>query len=533
MDLKTEQSKESRAYPLWGPRWGLGGYFLVVFPMFILLAILFGLGRCLYHDVPLGETFVIVLFSITVVALGMVPAGLPVLVAIAMKVRGGRHYYASMIRVLAFVLPINLMLAFMLIYAIAFTPPDLVAYPLLGPASPLQLLWINVVITLFLACPLLYEPEQQLGLCRSETPQAPILPPLVIQRTVVTAVIITFIAGGLANWDFHHLLSLGVDRLTAAQHAQTVALTTVVFSQVFYVLNCRSLTETVFRTGLFSNRFLIMGIGAALAFQGLLIYAPPMQRLFGATPLEISDLICPAAAAFLIFPVVTIEKWIRARLVLAEVSEHDDRLGDRSSLSHDFSALLEKANGNPMTIGAILDMLAIRGHALLLVFFSFPLCLPVGIPILTTLLGPLLAFISFFLIFGRRPWLPKRLRNRSIPYESLERLVNRLMPLAMKVEKHLHYRLLFLTEEGPVIRLHAVYMCLLSLVVSIPLPILFLNLVAALPILLLSLGMLKRDGFFVILAYVAVIPCFIMYGGLVVAGVESVQHMMRVLGPGG
>jgi len=505
-----------------------------VFPVFILLTLCFGLGRCLYHEVPFWETFGIVLFSLTMVVLGMVPMGLPVLVALAMKARGGRHYYASLIRVLAFMLPINLMLAFILIYAIAFTPPDLVAYPLLGPASPLQLLWVNVLIALFLACPLVYEPEkQELGQCRGETLQAPILPPLVIQRTMVTAVVIAFIAGGLANWDFHHLLPLGVDRLTAAQHAQTVAFTTVVFSQIFYVLNCRSLTETVFRTGIFGNRSLILGIVAALVFQGLLIYVPCMQRLFGSMPLGVSDLLWTAAAAFVIFPVITLEKWLRARLVLAEVSEYDDRLGERSSLSHDFSALLERANGNPMTIGAILDTLAIRGHALLLVFFSFPLCLPVGIPILTTLLGPLLAFVSFFLIFGRRPWLPKRLRNRSIPYESLDRLVNRLMPLALKVEKHLHYRLLFLTEEGPMIRLHAVYMCLLSLVVSIPLPILFLNLVAALPILLLSLGMLKRDGFFVILAYVAVIPCIIMYGGLVVAGVESIQHMMSVLSPGG
>lgn len=198
----------------------------------------------------------------------------------------------------------------------------------------------------------------------------------------------------------------------------------------------------------------------------------------------------------------------------------------RSALSEDFRALLETAAGQPMTIGAILDVLAIRGHVLLLVFFSLPLCLPVGIPILTTVLGPLLAFVSCFLALGRPPWLPRRFRERAIPYESLERAVQRVLPITLRLEKHLRQRLLFLSEEGPVIRLHAIYIFVLALVVSIPLPILFLNLIAALPILLLSLGLLKRDGVFIIASYITAVPCILVYGGLFLAGREGLQHIL-------
>lgn len=198
-----------------------------------------------------------------------------------------------------------------------------------------------------------------------------------------------------------------------------------------------------------------------------------------------------------------------------------------ASLSEDFQALLAQAEGRPMTIAAIMDSLALRGHALLLVFLSFPLCLPVGIPILTSLLGPLIAFVSFFLILNRQPWLPKRLREREIPYESLDRVFTRLIPMAQRVEKHLHRRLLPLTSEGLVMRLHAGYIFGLALVVSLPLPILFFNLVAALPILLLSLGLLKRDGVFIIAAYAALIPCILAYGGLAILGREGLHHLIQ------
>ncbi len=200
-----------------------------------------------------------------------------------------------------------------------------------------------------------------------------------------------------------------------------------------------------------------------------------------------------------------------------------------ASLSEDFQAILELAGGKPMSVATIMDTLAIRGHALLLVFLSFPLCLPVGIPILTTMLGPLIGFVAFFLILNRRPWLPRRMRDREIPFESLERVFTRLIPMAQRVEKHLHRRLLPLTEKGFVMRIHAAYMFILAVVVSLPLPILFFNLVAALPILLLSLGLLKRDGVFIILAYLAAIPCILAYGFLAFMGREGLRQVIHWL----
>jgi len=198
------------------------------------------------------------------------------------------------------------------------------------------------------------------------------------------------------------------------------------------------------------------------------------------------------------------------------------------TLSEDIRELLQKADGKPMAFGTIIKSFPRRSHAMLLVFLSFPLCLPVGIPILTTLLGPAVAFVALFLLFGRTPWIPHRLREKMIPYARLESVSNRLLRTLKKLERWLHPRLEVLSGNTQFVRMHAVVILFLALVVSLPLPILFANLVAALPIFLIALGLLERDGHFIIAGYIAVLPTAAFYVGLVLLGREGVEEFMRL-----
>jgi hypothetical protein len=197
------------------------------------------------------------------------------------------------------------------------------------------------------------------------------------------------------------------------------------------------------------------------------------------------------------------------------------------TLSEEIRALLKKADGKPLPFGAIIQSFPRRSHAMLLVFLSFPLCLPVGIPILTTLLGPAVALVALFLFIGRAPWIPRRLRERMIPYSRLESVSNRLLRTLKRLERWLHPRIEVLSGNVHVVRVHAVAIILLALVVSIPLPILFANLVAALPIFLIALGLLERDGRFIIAGYVAVLPTAAFYVLLVLLGREGVEQFMQ------
>lgn len=199
--------------------------------------------------------------------------------------------------------------------------------------------------------------------------------------------------------------------------------------------------------------------------------------------------------------------------------------GRTGSLCDDLQRVLETAGGQPMSVGAIMDVLSMRGHVLLLAFFGIPLCSPIGIPVVSTAFGIILIILTWFLILNRRPWLPDRVRGRVIPYESLENMVRRVTPYAEWIEKRLKHRLPFLSEEGVMMRVHACYMFVLALVVSVPM---LTNAPAAIPIVLMSLGLLKRDGLFILAGYIAGIPCIVLYAVVGYLGLEGLEKLVRL-----
>lgn len=195
-------------------------------------------------------------------------------------------------------------------------------------------------------------------------------------------------------------------------------------------------------------------------------------------------------------------------------------------LSHQMQALLEKTAGKGASLGEIIDFFSRRSHAALMVLFSVPLCLPVGIPVLTTALGLTLACVGLFLALGREPRLPQVLRAKTVSHEKLAHIVERLVWITSRMERWLHPRLLALATNGPVIRLHGVFAMAMALLSAVPVSLPFNNMVAALPILLLGLSLLERDGLLVIVSYLAAIPCLLYYFGLVFLGIEGFKHLM-------
>lgn len=93
-----------------------------------------------------------------------------------------------------------------------------------------------------------------------------------------------------------------------------MAVTTIILFQVFYLLNCRSLKDSILKIGLFTNNAVWVGIGALLVLQAAFVYAPPLQLLFGSAPLDGGELAKSALAGAVVLPVIVAEKVIRARL---------------------------------------------------------------------------------------------------------------------------------------------------------------------------------------------------------------------------
>ena len=234
-------------------------------------------------------------------------------VSISAAVEEGRRVYDNLIKSLAFLLPTNLGLALILIYGILFFPFDPVSKILLLPMLPTQLLWINLVAAVTLALPLAFEVKEPDIMRRPpRKPEAPLFNSFLVFRVVTVSALMTAGAIVLFTMEYRQEMAAGTSEILALAKAQTIGVTFVILFQIFYMIHCRSLQDNLLKIGFFSNPVVFWGIGVILALQALFVYLPFMQRVFRTAPLSPRDLALAVAVGFMIFPVITLEKWIRS-----------------------------------------------------------------------------------------------------------------------------------------------------------------------------------------------------------------------------
>jgi len=198
-----------------------------------------------------------------------------------------------------------------LVYGIMFFPFNPITKELLLPMLPVQLLWINLVAAIALALPLAFEVKEINVMNRPpRKPNEALFNRFVTFRVILVSILMTVGTIVIFSWGFANSLATGMVQADALAHSQTMAVTFIIFFQIFYLINCRSLKDSVMKIGFFSNGFIFLGIGSILLLQALFIYTPFMQKVFGTTSIEGKDLLISLVAGSIIFVVISIEKWI-------------------------------------------------------------------------------------------------------------------------------------------------------------------------------------------------------------------------------
>lgn len=225
-------------------------------------------------------------------------------------VEEGRRIYDNLVKSLAFVLPTNLGEALIILVAVLFFP--IAEGQALMPISPVQILWINLVATVTLALPLAFETKEPNIMKRPpRDPKEPIINRFVMIRTTIVALLMAAGAIALFLYEYDKDTAAGISPDQALRKAQTIAVTTVIFFQIFYLFNCRTMKTSIFRIGLFSNPAVYVGIGILLVLQLLFVEAPLMNAWFASASLSPLDWLKALAVGALIMPVIGIEKRIR------------------------------------------------------------------------------------------------------------------------------------------------------------------------------------------------------------------------------
>jgi sodium/potassium-transporting ATPase subunit alpha len=94
--------------------------------------------------------------------------------------------------------------------------------------------------------------------------------------------------------------TLAADNLLYVQ-ATTACLTAIIVTQIANVFACRSLRESVFSLGFFSNRLIFAGIAVELLLQLFIVYHPLGNRIFSTAPLPFAVWMTFIPFAFALF----------------------------------------------------------------------------------------------------------------------------------------------------------------------------------------------------------------------------------------
>jgi hypothetical protein len=138
-----------------------------------------------------------------------------------------------------------------------------------------------------------------------------------------------------------------------------------------------------------------------------------------------------------------------------------------------------------------------RAFALLVVLLGLPNCLPMPPPI-PLVCGLVLLVIAIQIVAGMSaPWLPRRLLDQSIARATVEKAVNRAVPLLRRLERWSRPRLSVF--DGAVgMRGMGVLILALALALIVAPPF-FGQIPLGLAVSLIGLGLVERDGFVVLI----------------------------------
>lgn len=153
-----------------------------------------------------------------------------------------------------------------------------------------------------------------------------------------------------------------------------------------------------------------------------------------------------------------------------------------------------------ITLGEVMHALHERGFGLLLIIFVLPNCVPIPAPGVTSLTAIPLIFFGWQLLMGREsPWLPNWISRKQIRRTLLAKMVQSAAPRMKKIEKLLRARLSFASSDTGEKIIGGLVILFAS---SIALPLPWTNFIPGVGILIMSLGLLSRDGVVILIGAV-------------------------------
>lgn len=164
-----------------------------------------------------------------------------------------------------------------------------------------------------------------------------------------------------------------------------------------------------------------------------------------------------------------------------------------------------------VSVSDLMRAMDARAVAALILLFALPNVVPTP-PGTSSILGLPLLYLTAQMMLGKLPWLPAIIADRSMTRSDFNSFVGRVTPLLARAERLLKPRLLFVTSATGERIIGGI--CLtLAIVLALPIPL--GNMLPAFAISLMALGVLERDGLWVIIGVLVGILSLVIVSGVV------------------
>ncbi|GAB4018465.1 MAG: hypothetical protein Fur0010_19710 [Bdellovibrio sp.] len=172
-----------------------------------------------------------------------------------------------------------------------------------------------------------------------------------------------------------------------------------------------------------------------------------------------------------------------------------------SNLSLIVENLVISLRKHDLTIGELFKELGDRSHAIIIMIFSLPFLTPIPLPGVSVFFGIIVMISSVAMIFDTPIRLPKKIERSVISSPKVADALQFLIKYIWKFEKLIHKRGIVFVENRLAKIIYCVIIFISAFILSLPLPP-GTNFPPALSCLLLSLGMLERDFFIILLGLI-------------------------------
>lgn len=155
--------------------------------------------------------------------------------------------------------------------------------------------------------------------------------------------------------------------------------------------------------------------------------------------------------------------------------------------------------GDTISLGALSDGMEERAFGLLLLLLALPCGLPFVYLLPQIVAMPMLLLVAQMAMGRRSPWLPDGLRKRELPIERFLGVVETARKYAGWLEKLAHERLAWITDQSAT-RIVGALLLIPCASILVPLPL--TNTVPGIAVALAAVGLIERDGLFVLLGII-------------------------------